>query len=372
MESVTDTARGDPRESSLVRQRNFMLLLSCGSYGVDALILGLFAAFGTGSVPMWAPWTFAASGLGINAFFYFIFRAGWHRRATESYLTLPQMFFAGLVQVVFAMLIPEAALMFLMTLFIIMAFGGLRLTLRQILFGWGVCAVGLTLIVLRVPIQQGWPHTTTAEQLISALAMSLALLRMAYLGSYNYALRLTIHRRSLELDTTLRQIERLATRDELTGALNRRSLQILLEEQLQQAAAGGQSFCLAMLDLDHFKAVNDSHGHLIGDAVLKVFAELANSTTRGTERVGRFGGEEFLAIFNSTSLAAGAAASERVRHAIESHDWSGLAPGLRVTVSVGVAVYKPGDRVETLLQRADAAMYRAKANGRNQVVTEAS
>lgn len=371
MTSAADTTRNETRESALVRQRTYMLVLAGGSYAMDAFLLGLYATFGTGSVPIWAPWAFMAAGLTINGVFYLAFRAGLHRLTEESYLTQPQMFFAGIVQVVFAMLIPEAAVLFLMALFVIMAFGGLRLNLKQILFGWAVGAVGLSFVVLFAPIEQGWPHATTAERLISALAMSLALLRMAYLSSYNYALRMGIHRRSLELNTMLRQIERLATRDELTGALNRRSLQILLEEQLQLAAAGGQSFCVAMLDLDHFKAVNDTHGHLTGDAVLKAFSALANSTTRGTERVGRFGGEEFLAIFNTASLAAGAAASERIRSAVASHDWSALAPSLLVTVSVGVAVYRAGDRVETLLQRADAAMYRAKARGRNQVVTEA-
>ncbi len=371
MEPAQVTDRSDTRESTLLRQRGYMLMLAVSSYAMDALILALYAAFGTGSVPAWASPAYVVAGLVVNGLFYLAFRAGLHRLGQDRYLTLPQMATAGIVQVTFAMLLPEAAVLFLMALFVIMAFGGLRLSLKQIIFGWAVAAVGLTLVVMFVPMQSGWPHATTAERLISALAMTLALLRMAYLGSYNYALRMTVHRRSLELDTMLRQIERLATRDELTGALNRRSLQILLEEQLQLAAAGGQGFCVALLDLDHFKTVNDTYGHLTGDAVLKRFAELASSTTRGHERVGRYGGEEFLAIMNTSSLVGAAAAVERIRSSIANHDWAALAPGLTLTVSAGVALYKHGDRVESLLQRADQALYRAKGRGRNQVVTEA-
>lgn len=369
---ATGNLSGDgPRERALLRQRRKMLLLVAGSYGTDAAVLALYALFGTGTVPLWAAVCFAATGLAVSGLFYLAFRLGLHRRFRDSYLTLPQMAAAGIVQVVFALLVPEASLVFLMALFVIMAFGGLRLNLRQIAFGWAVAAGGVCTVLVLSPMQQGWPHASPAETAISAAAMSLALLRMAYLSSYNYALRLRIHRRSLELDTTLRQIERLATRDELTGALNRRSLQILLEEQVQLAAAGGQGFCVAYLDLDHFKTVNDTHGHLTGDAVLREFAGLAGNSTRHHERVGRYGGEEFLVIINSASLQAAATAIERMRAGIADHAWSELAPGLTVTVSAGVAAYRPGDGVESLLQRADEAMYRAKQRGRNRVVTEA-
>lgn len=370
MQDRNPKPQSDQRENALIRQRGLMLLLAAASYAMDSLVLMLYTVFGTGSVPSWGPWAYAAAGVVVNGLFYLAFKSGLHRRFSDGYLTLPQMFAAGIVQVVFAMLLPEAAVLFLMVLFVIMGFGGLRLNLQQIIFGWAVAAIGVGVVVVLTPIQQGWPHATLAEKMISALAMSLALLRVAYLGSYNHGLRMTIHSRSMELDSMLRQIERLATRDELTGALNRRSLQILLEEQLQLAAAGGQGFCVAMLDLDHFKTVNDTHGHLTGDAVLKTFSELASGSTRSNERVGRYGGEEFLAIMNTASLTGATVAMERIRSGAAGHNWSAIAPGLIVTVSIGVALYKPGDRVETLLKRADDALYRAKGRGRNQVVTE--
>lgn len=123
-----------------------------------------------------------------------------------------------------------------------------------------------------------------------------------------------------------------------------------------------------MFDLDHFKAVNDTHGHGAGDAVLKAFARIAGETVRTTDLFGRYGGEEFLLVMPATPLAMAVAAVERIREGMRAADWAGIAPGLNVTASVGVAEAHGEYVAEALLHEADLALYEAKRSGRNRAV----
>jgi diguanylate cyclase (GGDEF)-like protein len=140
-----------------------------------------------------------------------------------------------------------------------------------------------------------------------------------------------------------------------------------LEQERGAAERTGTGFAVAMLDLDHFKQVNDSLGHAAGDAVLKAFVRVVHATMRETDVFCRYGGEEFLMLLTDTDLPAAATAVERVRLAVAAHGWSAVAPGLSLTVSAGVAGWRKGEPLEPLLNRADGALYRAKRNGRNRV-----
>jgi diguanylate cyclase (GGDEF)-like protein len=142
-----------------------------------------------------------------------------------------------------------------------------------------------------------------------------------------------------------------------------------LEEQKQLADESGIPLCMAVLDLDHFKRINDELGHLGGDEVLRTFARIAQQGVRGGDVFGRYGGEEFLLIFPGTSLLPALNTCERIRAQVESYAWSSLLKG-RVTVSVGVTQYVLGESVLEFFSRADTAMYLAKEGGRNQVVVE--
>jgi diguanylate cyclase (GGDEF)-like protein len=122
------------------------------------------------------------------------------------------------------------------------------------------------------------------------------------------------------------------------------------------------------MDLDHFKLVNDTYGHGVGDDVLRAFAATVHATMRDTDIFGRYGGEEFLLILTATALDAVAPALGRVCAGLAAHDWSAIAPGLAVTQSIGVAGFRKGENVGQLLQRADAALYEAKRTGRNRTV----
>jgi diguanylate cyclase (GGDEF)-like protein len=156
-------------------------------------------------------------------------------------------------------------------------------------------------------------------------------------------------------------------RDQLTGLGNRREMEVRWPELIRDARASGQALSVAMLDLDLFKQVNDSHGHAVGDQVLVALAGLLRAHTRGTDLVARMGGEEFLLVLPDTGAERAADVCERLRQRVASHDWAALAPGLQVTLSIGLTTSPPVD-AQTLSLRADAALYRAKAAGRNRLV----
>ena len=155
--------------------------------------------------------------------------------------------------------------------------------------------------------------------------------------------------------------------DPLTGLGNRRELEALWPVLIQQARATGSPLSVAMLDLDHFKQVNDRHGHAVGDQVLEVLAGVMRSHTRGSDLAIRMGGEEFMLVLPDTTAERAAEVCERLRLRVAGHDWGGLSQGLQVTLSIGLTSSPPVDP-KTLALRADEALYRAKAAGRNCLV----
>jgi two-component system cell cycle response regulator len=167
------------------------------------------------------------------------------------------------------------------------------------------------------------------------------------------------------------RLEQLAQTDPLTQLLNRRALTERITAEMERALRYDSTLALLMIDLDHFKRVNDTYGHLVGDDVLRDVAQLLSRTIRGSDIVARYGGEEFLVLLPETDEGGAERFAERLREAVEQHEFAkvSLAEVLKLTASVGVAVF-PAARVESvedLFQRADAALYRAKAEGRNQV-----
>ncbi|MBK8793946.1 MAG: ABC transporter substrate-binding protein [Holophaga sp.] len=164
--------------------------------------------------------------------------------------------------------------------------------------------------------------------------------------------------------------EELAARaatDALTGVWNRARLEDQGRLEVQRFERYGHSLSLVFLDLDHFKQVNDRHGHAAGDAVLKGFCEVTLGCLRGTDSLGRWGGEEFLILAPSTEIANIRLLAERIRIAMEGHVFPRVG---RVTASLGIAECRPGDTWESLVARADAGLYRAKEMGRNRVEVE--
>jgi len=160
-----------------------------------------------------------------------------------------------------------------------------------------------------------------------------------------------------------------ASLDPLTKALNRSSVEERTRGELIRADRYRHKLSLAMLDLDHFKLVNDTYGHVVGDRVLAGFTEISHECLRSSDLLGRWGGEEFIVVLPDTGAESARRVSERLRASLEA---SVLASGVRVTASIGIACYRKNESFASLLQRADAAMYRAKETGRNKVAVDAA
>lgn len=164
-----------------------------------------------------------------------------------------------------------------------------------------------------------------------------------------------------------RHLRRLAMTDELTGMPNRRSILECLEREVA-ALRDGRALAVVAFDVDHFKRINDLHGHLGGDRALRSIADIIGRTLPATARLGRMGGEEFLIVLPACGGDAALALAERLRARVAEARFDGFAADERVTISLGVSEGVPGDDVEVLLRRADAALYRAKGEGRDRVV----
>ena len=165
-----------------------------------------------------------------------------------------------------------------------------------------------------------------------------------------------------------RRLESMASTDSLTGLLNRKFFtQFATEEQMRMKRTDYMA-AIAVFDVDHFKRVNDDHGHAIGDQVLKEIAALAYSELRGPfDRLGRWGGEEFVMLLSSVTLQQAIHVTERVRQRISNHEIETNAGVISVTASFGVALLDSDGSIESIIEKADLAMYDSKAKGRNRV-----
>jgi len=174
---------------------------------------------------------------------------------------------------------------------------------------------------------------------------------------------IAINRRLAEREA---EIHSLSITDQLTGLGNRRQLDQTLANAVNDASRHGRPFCVVMVDLDHFKAVNDVHGHAIGDALLQSLGTVLEEEVRSTDTVCRFGGEEFAIVMPDIDIQTASACSERIRAHVEGLPSSADSP--RVTATFGVAQWQDGDTADSLLQRADKFLYQGKAEARNRVV----
>ena len=190
----------------------------------------------------------------------------------------------------------------------------------------------------------------------------------AYLIS-SWRQRLSTQRR--ELQQALDQVPQLATRDALTGLYNRRHMQEKLAYAAQRFQRYGERFTVALIDLDHFKRINDEHGHVVGDQALMAFASAASMVLRDTDTLARWGGEEFLFLMPNTSPQKATIALDRVRDALASVTVSQVAPQLRLRFSAGLALCLGQEGTDATLERADQALYQAKSAGRHRSVVAA-
>ncbi len=210
----------------------------------------------------------------------------------------------------------------------------------------------------------------TVRAAIRAYLQECDLIRQnAELKRMNNELETLVQARTRELQDKNRELEVLSVTDRLTGLYNRRKLDELLDEEVKRSRRHAFDFSVIMMDIDHFKLVNDNFGHATGDAVLADLAQILRQHSRDADALARFGGEEFVIICRHSSPEGCRGMAEKLRNEIAGHGFPKVG---RLTASFGVAACRPGDSVASLLARADSALYRAKAGGRNRMESDGS
>ncbi len=346
--------------------------LALGAYAVLALVLAWQWRLDLISTRAALPLALAALGCGLG--FVAVMRSGLnlvlHRRfGIEPSLTLAQSV-AGLFGAVWVYLVTgptRGAALGLMVLVVVFAM--FRLGPREAL---GLAAAALLLL----GAASRWLTLTDPFHFPADVeALNLAYTTVVLAGVALLAMRVTQLREQhqqqrTELQQALSRISELATRDELTGLPNRRAILDQLATETARQARKKLPLAIALIDLDHFKRINDAHGHAGGDQVLRGFAHRVESELRGGDVMARWGGEEFLLMLPDTSIEAAQQCLQRLRDRLRASPFDEVAPGLQLTFSAGVTGCLGQGDIDSAIERADQAMYRAKEAGRDR--TEAS
>jgi len=169
------------------------------------------------------------------------------------------------------------------------------------------------------------------------------------------------------INKLVENLEKHAIYDPLTQCFNKKEIEILLEKSLKEALRYNKPLSIMMLDIDFFKKVNDTYGHLAGDIILKEVANIIKSTIRNSDICGRFGGEEFIVVLPNTKLSGAMRLAERIRENIEKNKFVFKNKKIPITISIGITSASKNDSLFSLIERADEALYEAKSKGRNKV-----
>lgn len=304
--------------------------------------------------------------IGVTAF-YASLRTGLTENCKDSSLALPQCLFAITAIVAAYIIVGPARGTVLLLLALVMAFGMFSLTPRQTLAvgAFAVVLLGSAMVVMcrlrpaEFPIQ--------IEAIKFGIALSV-LPTMALVAHQVSQLRERLLKQRRELHEALARVQELATRDSLTGLINRRHMQELLDQELKRQERSGAVFCLAIVDLDFFKRINDTYGHHVGDEVLCGFVRESLVVLRNADIMARWGGEEFLILFPETRAEQALNGLMRLREHVASKVLSETVPDLVVTFSAGLAEHVNSHTLRQTLERSDRALYAAKASGRNRSI----
>lgn len=322
----------------------------------------------------WGVAALFSTGIAINVTYFLLIRSGVTRRLKDPALLQPQIYTALVMALAVIHVTDQARGVMLMLFVSLQLFGLFGLSRRQ----FRVLALSIISGYAGLVALEFWwlrpSQGALRAEMLRLLALAMITLWMAFVCSQIVGMRRALARRKKELKLALARLEESAARDELTGLHNRRHLMALLAEEHERAIRCGVPFSVALIDLDFFKQVNDRYGHQVGDELLQQFSTFASGQLRALDRVGviaddptvgRYGGEEFLLILPHTGLASALECVERLRASVASHAITTSAGPLHASFSSGVAEYAAGESIASLLRRADAALYRAKHDGRN-------
>lgn len=292
-------------------------------------------------------------------------RSGWSRRLADPALTLPQLLLGALAcAAAYGLAGPARGGVFLLLMVLLMA-AMLSATPRQMRWGSALAVLALGLAMALRAWQQPGGALVEAAHLLLVLTMLPA---ASVLTTRLAGMRQRSRRQQQDLEAALARIRELATRDELTGLVNRRHMRELMEQEHQRCIRSGRSFCLAVLDIDQFKQLNEGHSRTIGDAVLRSVAHEAMRRVRVSDSFARWGGDRFVLLLSDTRGALAKGGLERVRTGIGSMHVAVPGGDLRISLSAGLAEHHPGETVDQTLDRAERALAEAKAQGRDRLV----
>jgi diguanylate cyclase (GGDEF)-like protein len=313
--------------------------------------------------PLW--WWSAASLAGMLVVVGVI-RSGANRSLSDPAMTMPQMLYAILCAAWGYSFAGLAHGMVGIILAVILMFGMFGLTIRQILWV-GVYVLGLFGVVMSVMVQRDPVHYPIGVEVVYFAMLCIMVAGVALLTVRLHRMRDRLRRQKIELEAALAHIHRLATHDDLTGLVNRRHMQELLENERMRLERTEQDWCVALLDLDRFKSVNDTHGHAIGDEVLRALSRHAHTLIRRTDVLARWGGEEFVLMLPNTRIAMAVTSLERLREHFHATPLVLHGIELPVSFSAGLTEHRRGETVAQTLERADKLCYQAKTAGRNRI-----
>ena len=301
--------------------------------------------------------------------FYAVFRSGLNLRFRDPSLTLAQILCSTLV-ILYALYESKHGHGVLALIYMVsFLFGVFRLSTRQLLSltAFVVLSYG---VIIAVRWYSGAESGDFKLMLLNWIVLTAVLVFFSIMGGYISRLRKDVAQSKVQLEKALLRIEYMAARDELTDLINRRSLVDVLKQQKSRGDRYGTTFSILMVDIDFFKRVNDALGHQAGDVVLKTFAQAASASLRGTDVLGRYGGEEFMAVLDQTPLDRSGIVAGRLCALARKLTFDESAPGLRISISIGGAEYRKPEQWQATVERADQALYRAKHAGRDRFELE--
>jgi diguanylate cyclase (GGDEF)-like protein len=255
----------------------------------------------------------------------------------------------------------------LLALMMVIFFAPFALDRRQSLLVAGMGLAGLAGVMLW-RVFGGPPHYAPSTELVHFFATLIVVSCEVAVSVQLSNLRGRLSRQKKDLQTALERIQDLATRDGLTGLLNRRAMLEKLDQEAQRVRRGAAPVAIVLIDLDHFKRINDTQGHACGDRLLCLFAGVAQEGLRASDALARWGGEEFLLALPMTTPEEAAVCVDRVRRRLAAVPLDSLAPGLALTFSAGIALCHDSADIARSIDCADQALYKAKALGRNRSV----
>jgi diguanylate cyclase (GGDEF)-like protein len=299
--------------------------------------------------------------------FYVLMRTGMNLRFADPAMTMQQMVFAIVAMAAAYVINPPVRGMLLMIVALVLMFAAFTLSPKssRALGFFAVTVLGLVMLAMATHAPKTFDPTVERIHFVFA-AVVLPVISM--LAGDLSEMRSRLRLQKTELQAALARIHKLATRDDLTGLINRRHMEELADMEQRRAMRSGSLPCLCLVDIDHFKRVNDHHGHAAGDEVLRVFARHAASSMRETDVLARWGGEEFLVMLPDTRPDEARTGFERLRRLLSRDEAWGEHAHMRVSFSAGLTAWRMGEPLRDALARADHALYEAKASGRDRLV----